>query len=91
MVGVTLERRPKGNGKVSIVTTACGLCGKSLRDRQGMADHLPACPVREIYAEIGSLKDGGPHPDRVQAAINRHADDEPTPQLAADGGREVRE
>ena len=35
----------------------------------GMADHLPHCPVREIFAEIGALHDGGPDPERVLKAI----------------------
>ena len=87
MVGVTLEYRKKGNGKRLVVTTACGLCGTPLRDRQGMADHLPHCPVREIYAEYGALQDGGPDPERVLQAIHAdHHESDGTPTVAADGG-----
>lgn len=87
MVGVTLEHRKKGNGKRLVVTTACGLCGQSLRDRQGMADHLPHCPVRDLYAEIGALRDGGPDPERVlETILSDRPNAEMTPQLAADGG-----
>ena len=84
---MTLEYRKKANGKHLVVTTACGLCGTPLRERQGMADHLPHCPVREIYAEIGALHDGGPETERVLEAIlaDCHEDDEKG-QLAADGG-----
>lgn len=88
MVGVTIEYREKPSGKRLIVTTACGLCGEPLRERQGMADHLPSCPVQNLYAERGALRDGGPDPDRIQAAITRHSDNDGLP-VATDGGPEV--
>lgn len=84
MVGVTLEYREKANGKTTVVTTECSLWGTSIRYRQGISDHLPNCPAREIYAEIGALRDGGPDPQRVRSTIVTDGDDE-TPQLAADG------
>ncbi|NHN59833.1 MULTISPECIES: hypothetical protein [Halorussus] len=84
---MTLEYRKKPNGKHLVVTTACGLCGTSLRPRQGMADHLPHCPVRDLYAELGALQEGGPDPDRVRAIIKHHEDDPETePPVLADGG-----
>lgn len=84
---MTIEHRDKGNGKRLVVTTACGLCETSLRPRQGMADHLPHCPVRELYAEIGALHNGGPTPERVHEAILSDLPDaDETPPLAADGG-----
>ncbi|WP_135830658.1 hypothetical protein [Halorussus halobius] len=67
---MTLEyRQTRGDGE-SVVTTACGLCGQSLREGQGMQDHLPACPVREVYAEPRVLREGGPDPDRVRALLD---------------------
>ncbi len=87
MVGV-IEYRHYESGKTTVVTTECALCGTPIRDQQGIQDHLPSCPAREIYAERGALRDGGPDPERVRAAIAFHEADE-TPTLAADGGPEV--
>ena len=85
---MTIEYREKsGTGRgTKVVTTACGLCEEPLRERQGMADHLPKCPVREIYAERGALLDGGPDPARVRAILASHGTGEPAPQVATDGG-----
>lgn len=87
---MTLEYRDSEYGQNLVVTKACGLCGETLRERQGMADHLPSCPVRSIYAEPGALRNGGPDPERLQAALedHDHADHE-TAQIVADGGPEV--
>jgi len=84
---VTIERR-EDRGKTTIVTTACGLCGAKLRERKGMAEHLPNCPAREIFAEPRVLRDGGPDPDRVRAAIENS---ENAPAVAADGGEVIDE
>lgn len=88
---MTLEFRKKPSGRTFVVTTACGLCGHPLRERQGISDHLPNCPVCEIYAERGALRDGGPNPERVQGAIRADESDEIEPRLATDGGPEVEE
>lgn len=81
---MTLEYRGNGHpgGRKNVVTIECGLCGQSLRERQGMSDHLPNCPVREIYAERGALRNGGPDPTRIQAAIDTHDGH----AVATDGG-----
>lgn len=88
---MTVEYRQYEGGKRIVVTTACGLCGTPLRKHQGMQDHLPSCPARDIYAERGALRDGGPDPQRVQEAIAAEDENEHTEPRAvlADGGQEV--
>ncbi len=50
MVGV-IEYRHYESGKTTVVTTECALCGTQIRDQQGIQDHLPSRPARDIYAE----------------------------------------
>ena len=83
-----IEYRQYAGGKTVVVTTACGLCGTPLRKHQGIKDHLPSCPVREIYAERGALRDGGPETRRVQEAIEAENETAEPRALLADGGQD---
>lgn len=64
-----IEYRHYESEKTAVVTTECALCGTPIRDQQGIHDHLPSWPAREIYAERGALRDDAPDPERVRAAI----------------------
>ena len=82
---MTLEHRTDKYGNTSVVTTACALCGTSISEQQGMCDHLPHCPVLEVYAARGALSD----PDlaeRVSAALEADTTEGNDTRLVADGG-----
>ena len=86
---MTLEYRSDQYGNVSVITTACALCGAPIAEQQGMCDHLPHCPALPVYATRGSLRD----PDlaeRVREALatELEADHDHDVQLLADGGGE---
>lgn len=81
MVCVTLERRVDAAGNTTIHATRCALCGEPLPECIGLSHHIRnGCDARELYAQRGVLRDGGPDTSALQEATNaRH-------QVATDGG-----
>ena len=85
---MTLEYRVGGGGKKTVHTVSCPLCGEALEGEQSPADHIPfQCPVREIFARVGSLRQPR---DQLAAEVSAVLRDDQEPQrLVADGGVSV--
>ena len=84
---MTLEYRTDQYGNRSVVTTACALCDAPIVEQQGMCDHLPHCPAREVYAARDSLRDPK-LTERVREVLTSELTSErdQDAQLVADGG-----